>query len=91
MRLPRLDVIFGLPARAIDIFVEGAGGATRQVGDDEACVHTVRSSLDTGDDPLGTILACGAVVEFLEPAELFAASGRAPRGRALFQPGNMLT
>jgi hypothetical protein len=42
-------VVFGLAAPAIDILVERAGVALLEIGDDEACVGTLRASLDAGD------------------------------------------
>src|ERR1700731_4179406 len=52
MRLPGLDVIFGLAAPAVDIFVKHAGVADLQVRDDEARVGPLRADFDAYDDPL---------------------------------------
>ena len=46
--------------------------------------------LDAGDDALDAVPACGAVVEFLEPAALFAVGRGGARGRAGLQRGDML-
>src|SRR6202048_4021027 len=70
MRLPGLDVIFGLAAPAIDILIKDAGVAALQVRDDEACVGPVRASLDAGSDTLDAAPAFGAVEELLEAAHL---------------------
>src|ERR1019366_876524 len=70
MRLPGLDVIFGLAAPAIDILIKHARIAGVEIGDDEACVGPFRAGLDTGDDPFDTAPACGPVEELLEAARL---------------------
>src|SRR5450759_4722028 len=70
MRLPGLDVIFGLTAPAVDILIEHARIAGVEIGDDEACVGPVRASFDTGDDALDAAPACGPVEELLEAARL---------------------
>ena len=44
MQFVRLDQVFGLPARAIDLLVERLG-QTPQVGDDEAAVGPLRTVL----------------------------------------------
>src|ERR1017187_3935839 len=72
MRLPGLDVIFGLTAPAVDILIEHARIAGVEIGDDEACVGPVRASFDTGDDALDAAPACGPVEELLEAARLRA-------------------
>lgn len=70
MRLPRLDVVLGSAAPAVDILVERLGLATCKVGDDEAGVGTLGADLDPRDDALDAAPAGGAVKEFLEPADL---------------------
>src|SRR5580704_16197934 len=70
MRLPGFDVIFRLAAPAIIIFVEPAGVALHQIGDDEARVRTLRADLDAGDDALDAAPTRGPVVKLLEPARL---------------------
>jgi hypothetical protein len=52
MRLPRLDVIFGLAPPAVDILVKDTGVADLQVRDDEARVRPFRADFDACDDPL---------------------------------------
>src|SRR3954467_14762284 len=74
MGLPGLDVVLGLAAGTVDILVNGAAAHTIETGDDEACVGALRPSLDAGDDALDAVPARGAIVEFLEPAQLLAAS-----------------
>src|SRR5664279_3746563 len=70
MRLPRLDVIFGLAAPAIAIFVKHAGVALLQIGDDEARVGALCARLDARDNPLDPAPARGPVVKLLETARL---------------------
>src|SRR5664279_204867 len=80
MRLPGLDVVFGLAAPAIDILIKGAGVVALQVRDDEACVGPIRAGLDAGDDTLDATPAFGAVEELLEAAHL-AILGRSLKAR----------
>jgi hypothetical protein len=75
MRPPGFDVVFGLAAPAIDVFVEHASVAFVQVGDDEARVLSFRARFDAGDDPLNSAPALRAVEELLETTKL-AVSGR---------------
>src|SRR5271167_3147846 len=75
MRLPGFDVVFGLAAPAIDVFVEHASVAFVQIGDDEARVRSFRARFDAGDDPLDPAPALRAVEELLETTKL-AVSGR---------------
>src|SRR5271165_6312570 len=75
MRLPGFDMIFGLAAPAIDVFVEHASVAFVQIGDDEARVRSFRARFDAGDDPLDPAPALRAVEELLETTKL-AVSGR---------------
>src|ERR1039458_7837017 len=70
MRLPGLDVIFGLTAPAVDILVEHARIAGVEIGGDEACVGPVRASFDAGDDALDAAPTRGPVKELLEAARL---------------------
>src|ERR1022692_1089019 len=70
MRLPGLDVIFGLAAPAVDILIEHARIAGVEIGDDEACVGPVRAGFDAGDDALDAAPARGPVEELLEAARL---------------------
>src|SRR5271167_1701554 len=70
MGLPGLDMVFGLAAPAIDVFVEPASVALFQIGDDEARVGALRAHFDAGDDPLDAAPAFRAVEELLETAEL---------------------
>src|SRR3954471_19561125 len=90
MGLPGLDVVLGLAAGAVDILVDGAAAHTIETGDDEAGVDALRSGLDASDDALDAVPACGAIVEFLEAAQLLATRPGGARGRARFQPGDML-
>ena len=80
MGLEGFDVVLGLPASAIEVFVKHAGVAHFQVGDDEAGVGALRADFDAGDDALDPAPALRAVIEFLETAQLApcgAASNRA--------------
>src|SRR5208282_61277 len=70
MRLPRLDVIFGLAAPTINILVEHSGVALLEIGDDEACVGAFRASLDASDDALDAAPTRGAIIKLLEAARL---------------------
>src|ERR1022692_1748020 len=70
MRLPGLDVIFGLTAPAVDILIEHACIAGVEIGGDEACVGPVRASFDAGDDALDAAPTRGPVKELLEAAGL---------------------
>lgn len=44
----QLDEIFGLPARAIESFIEPFGRAAVEVGDDEADIEAEPRGLDAG-------------------------------------------
>src|SRR3954469_9524403 len=90
MGLPGLDVVLGLAAGAVDILVNGAAAHTIETGDDEACVGALRPSLDAGDDALDAVPARGAIVEYLEPAQLLAASLGSALDRAGLQCGDVL-
>ena len=68
MRLPRLDMVFGLAAPAIEVFVKRAGVAPFQIGDDEACVGSLGADFDAGDYPLDPAPALRAVEELFEAA-----------------------
>ncbi|UVK50368.1 hypothetical protein DBIPINDM_008075 (plasmid) [Mesorhizobium sp. AR02] len=46
MRLPRLDVVFGGAAPAVEVLVERLGLAAGKVGDDEAGVGALGADLD---------------------------------------------
>ena len=63
-------MIFRLAAPAIIIFVEPAGVALHQIGDDEARVGPLRAGLDAGDDALDAAPARGAVVKLFVTARL---------------------
>src|SRR5437763_14364366 len=90
MGLPGLDVVLGLATGAVDVLVNRAAAHTIETGDDEAGVDALRSGLDAGDDALDAVPACGAIVEFLEPAQLLAASLGGALDRAGLQRGDML-
>src|SRR5450759_4883894 len=70
MRLPGLDVIFSLAAPAVDILIEHTGVAGVEIGDDEACVGSVRAGFDAGDDAFDAAPARGPVDELLEAARV---------------------
>ena len=63
-------MIFRLAAPAIIIFVEPAGVALHQIGDDEARVGPPRAGLDAGDDALDAAPARGPVVKLFVTARL---------------------
>jgi len=52
MRLPRLDVIFGLAAPAVASSLKDTGVACFQIGDDEARVWPFRADSTRANDPL---------------------------------------
>jgi DNA-binding CsgD family transcriptional regulator len=78
MRLPGFYVVFGLAAPAVDFFVENAGVADFQIGDDETCVGPFRADFDTDDDALDTAPARGPIQKFLE-AVTFPSFGAASK------------
>src|SRR5271157_4731124 len=80
MRLEGFDVVFGLAAPAIDLFIEQASVSLVQIGDDEARVGPFGANLDAGDDALDAAPAFGAVEELLEAA-YFAVSRRGLEAR----------
>src|SRR3954452_11120060 len=90
MGLPGLDGVLGLTSGAVNVFVNRASTQAVEAGDDEAGVDAPWPGLDAGDDALDTVPACGAIVEFLEAAQLLATRPGRARSRARFQPGDML-
>ncbi len=91
MRLPRLDVVLGRSAPAVDILVEGLGFTACEIGDDEAGVGTLGADFDAGDYALDTAPTGGAVNELLEPADFARLLRRfEARYRAGFQVSDML-
>lgn len=70
MGFPRLDVVFGLAPPTIDVFIEPAGRAFLEIGDDKARVSALIADFDAGDDPLDPAPTFGAIVEGLEAAYL---------------------
>ena len=78
MQFVRLDQVFGLPARAIDLLVERLG-QTPQVGDDEAAVGPLRTGLDAGDDAALYIPAFGGIAEIAIAATFSPSSARRPK------------
>src|SRR3954468_5927469 len=90
MGLPGLDVVLGLTSGAVNVFVNRASTQAVEAGDDEAGVDAPWPGLDAGDDALDAVPACGAIVEFLEPAQLLAPRPGGARGRAGLQRGDVL-
>src|SRR4051795_10097903 len=90
MGLPGLDVVLGLATGTVDVLVNGAAAHTIETGDDEAGLDALRSGLDAGDDALDAVPACGAIIEFLEPAQLLAARLGSALDRAGLQRGDVL-
>ena len=74
--LPRLDVVLGLAARAVEPLVKVLGAAAFQVGDDKAGIGALGPGLDPGDDALDPAPALGGIVELREAPHL--AARRAP-------------
>src|SRR5271166_1810762 len=92
MGLPGFDVIFGLAAPAIDVFVKPSRVALPEIVDDEARIGPVLADFDAGDDPLDAAPTLRAIEELLEAAELaLARRGLEPRLRAGFEIGDMAT
>jgi len=65
MRLPGFYVVLSLVASAVDIFIETAGVAGLERGNDESRVDAVGPGFHPGDDPLDAAPALRAVEEFL--------------------------
>lgn len=70
MGFPRLDVVFGLAPPTIDVFIEPAGRAFLEIGDDKTRVNALIADFDAGDNALDPAPAFGAIVEGLEAAYL---------------------
>lgn len=70
MRLPRLDVVLGRAAPAVEVRVERLGLATGKVGDDEAGIGTLGADLDPRDDVLDAASTGGPIQELREAADL---------------------
>src|SRR5690348_10866000 len=88
--LPRLDVVLGLAAGAIEPFVKVLGAAALQVGDNEAGIGSLGAGFNSRNDALDPAPALGGIVELHEAAQL--AAGRRPLeafGRALLQRRDM--
>lgn len=91
MSLPRLDVVLGRAAPAVEVRVERLDLATGKVGDDEADVGTLGADLDAGDDVLDAASTGGPIQELLEAADLVRLRRRfKARQRAGFQIRDML-
>src|SRR6476620_1714725 len=84
----RLDQVLGLSARAIDLLIERLGQA-RQIGDDEAAVGTLGSSLDAGDDAAIDVPAFGGVAEIAVAADLFSLAGDAAESGVLVERADL--
>src|SRR3954470_947068 len=74
-------MIFRLSPLAIRPFIEPAGRASIQVGDDKARVSAFGASLDTGDNALDPAPAAGAVVELGVATLLVGMAGCGIAGR----------
>ena len=68
--LPRLDVILGLAAGAVEPLVKVLGAAAFKVGDNKADVGASGPRFDAGDDALDPAPALGGIVELHEAALL---------------------
>ena len=70
--LPRLDVVLGLAASAVEPLVKVLGAAAFKVGDNKAGVGAFGPRFDAGDDALDPAPAPGGIVELGEAAPLAA-------------------
>jgi hypothetical protein len=84
----RLDQVLRLSATAIDLLVKRLG-QTRQIGDDEAAVGTLRAGFDAGDDAPFDLPAFGGVAEVVIAADLVALAGEAAQGGILGQRADL--
>src|SRR5690606_12871671 len=80
MRLPGFYVVLGLAASAVDIFVETAGVAGLEIGDDEPRVDAVGPGFGSRDDALDAAPALRAVEELLVAPRLAGRRRRSERG-----------
>jgi hypothetical protein len=74
--LPRLDVVLGLAAGAVEPLVKVLGAAGFEVGDDEAGIGSFGPGLDAGDDALDPAPAFGGIEELHKAAPLTAGRRR---------------
>src|ERR1700749_922775 len=90
MVLPRLDVVLGLTARAVEPLVEVLGAAAFQAGDDKPGIGALEPGLDAGDDALDPAPALRGIMELPEAPHLAALGRRLEaRGGALLQRCDM--
>src|ERR1700747_988320 len=88
--LPRLDVVLGLAAGAVEPLVEVLGAAAFEVGDNKAGVGAFGPRFDPGDDALDPAPASGGIVELGEAAPLAAGRRQLEAfGRAFLQCHDM--
>jgi len=73
MRLPGLDVVFGLPTGGIELFVEMLAAHAVQIGHDVPGITPPRTDLDTRDHAPGFWPGTGGIGKGLEPPDLLAA------------------
>ena len=59
MALPALDVVLGLAARGVELFVEMLAARAHQIGHDEAGVASQGAHLDPGNDATGLSTTTG--------------------------------
>src|SRR5947209_19418983 len=88
--LPRLDMVLGLAAGAIQPFIELLGAAAFKVGDDVACIASLWPGFDPRDDALDPAPTFSGVIK-LHVAPNLAAIGRGLEAlrRGLFQRRDM--
>src|SRR5580692_460302 len=79
MQLVRLDQVFGLSSRAVELLVKRLGQA-RQIGDDEAAVGPLWPGLDASDDAAFDVPAFGGITELAIAADLLRLAGEATQG-----------
>ena len=76
VRVPGFDVVLGLAALAVMLFIQRAGAATGEVGDDKARVGALGAGLNAGGDALQAAATGGTAEELLVATQLALGAGR---------------
>ena len=80
MALPRLDVVFGLAAPAVEILVDRARRSGSEVGDDEARIGALRPGFDASVNALDARLLSADLAHQATQESARLGSGRTPGG-----------